>query len=201
MKDPYQILGVSRSASDEEIKQAYYALARKYHPDNYRNNPLSDLVEEKMKEINEAYDQIQKERSTQGSTADSSYTSYGNGSGRYAEIRRCFSENNFSGAELMLNAVPQGERDAEWHYLKGCVLTRRGWYYDAQTAFERACAMDPQNTEYQNALSQIRARSARYGGAYRQSPSGGNTACSVCGNLICADCLCECCGGDLIPCI
>ena len=58
MNDPYSVLGVSPSASDEEVKKAYRELARKYHPDNYQNNPLADLAEEKMKEINEAYDQI-----------------------------------------------------------------------------------------------------------------------------------------------
>ena len=60
MKDPYTILGVSRDASDEEIKKAYRALARKYHPDNYAGSDLADVAEEKMKEINEAYDLIGK---------------------------------------------------------------------------------------------------------------------------------------------
>ncbi len=62
MNDPYQILGVSENASDEEIKKAYRELARKYHPDNYHDNPLADLAQEKMKEINAAYEQITKER-------------------------------------------------------------------------------------------------------------------------------------------
>ena len=62
MRDPYNVLGVSQSASDDEVKKAYRELARKYHPDNYQNNPLADLAEEKMKEINEAYDAITKQR-------------------------------------------------------------------------------------------------------------------------------------------
>ena len=62
MRDPYEVLGVSPDAGDDEIKKAYRDLARKYHPDNYVNNPLADLAEEKMKEINEAYDAITKGR-------------------------------------------------------------------------------------------------------------------------------------------
>ena len=74
MKDPYEVLGVSRNASEQEIKAAYRELAKKYHPDNYQNNPLADLAQEKMREINEAYDEIVKERSS-GRT-------YGTGGGR-----------------------------------------------------------------------------------------------------------------------
>ena len=73
MRDPYEVLGVSPDAGDDEIKRAYRDLARKYHPDNYQNNPLSDLAEEKMKEINEAYDAITKGRTGGGA--------YGGGSG------------------------------------------------------------------------------------------------------------------------
>ena len=74
MSDPYSVLGVKPEASDEEIKRAYRELARKYHPDNYQNNPLADLAEEKMKEINEAYDAITKQRAGGGSS--SSYGGY-----------------------------------------------------------------------------------------------------------------------------
>ncbi|MBP5610244.1 MAG: DnaJ domain-containing protein, partial [Clostridia bacterium] len=63
MKDPYQILGISPSATDEEVKEAYRNLARKYHPDNYTaDNPLADLATEKIQEINEAYDTIKNQR-------------------------------------------------------------------------------------------------------------------------------------------
>ena len=81
MKDPYEVLGVSRTASDSEIKSAYRELVKKYHPDNYANNPLADLASEKMKEINEAYDSITKSRAQSGGSG--SYQSAGAGRGAY----------------------------------------------------------------------------------------------------------------------
>ena len=107
MNDPYKVLGVRRDATDEEIKKAYYELARKYHPDNYTNNPLTDLVEEKMKEINEAYEQIQKERSggTSGSTASGAGygpgVGYEGGSPSYNNIRRLINERRFAEADII----------------------------------------------------------------------------------------------------
>ena len=73
MNDPYTVLGVNASASDEEIKRAYRELVKKYHPDNYNNNPLADLAEAKMKEINEAYDAIVKMRTQGGYQASGNY--------------------------------------------------------------------------------------------------------------------------------
>ena len=72
MNDPYSVLGITPEATDEEVKQAYRTLARKYHPDNYQNNPLADLAEEKMKEINEAYEAITKMRAGGGGGYQSS---------------------------------------------------------------------------------------------------------------------------------
>ena len=92
-QDPYSVLGVDQNASDEEIKKAYRELARKYHPDNYQNNPLADLAEEKMKEINEAYDAITKSRAggggyQQSSGSYSQQRSYGGSANpTFAQIR------------------------------------------------------------------------------------------------------------------
>ena len=81
MVDPYRVLGVSRDASDEEIKRAYRTLSRKYHPDSNVNNPNKAQAEEKFKEIQEAYNQIQREKSGDysGSYGQGSYGQGGYG--------------------------------------------------------------------------------------------------------------------------
>ena len=202
MNDPYKVLGVSRTATDEEIKKAYRELARKYHPDNYAGNPLADLVEEKMKEVNEAYDTIQKERASGGSArSGASGTSYsGSSFGDYTRVRELINARQYAEAELILDAVGQNNRNAEWNFLKGCVLIQRGWYYDAQKYLETACYLDPTNSEYRAALDRIRSSTSGFGSGYRTARTVNSSPCDICTGLICADCLCECCGGDLISC-
>ena len=82
MMDPYQVLGVSRSASDEEIKKAYRSLSRKYHPDANVNNPNKAQAEEKFKEVQQAYDQIMKEKQQGSSYGYNSGNGYGYGGGQ-----------------------------------------------------------------------------------------------------------------------
>ena len=62
MYDPYAALGLNRNATEEEIKKAYRSLSRKYHPDANVNNPNKEQAEEKFKEIQQAYQQIMRER-------------------------------------------------------------------------------------------------------------------------------------------
>ena len=202
MNDPYKVLGVSRDATDDEIKKAYRELARKYHPDNYVDNPLADLVQEKMKEINEAYDQIQKMRASGSSYSSGSYSSAqgGNYSGELLRVRNLVNAGRYSEADISLDSIPQSGRNAEWNFLKGCVLAQRGAYYEAIRYYETACYLDPQNGEYRRALDLIRSRSTGYGQPYRTAQGGGMSACDCCTSLMCADCCCECMGGDLIRC-
>lgn len=198
MKDPYKVLGVPPDASDDEIKKAYRALARKYHPDNYNGSDLADLAEEKMKEVNEAYDAVKKMRETGQSYSGQSSSSSGGYSGGLAEARRLIAAGSYANAELILDSISVNERGAEWNYLKGCIMLRRGAYFDARRHIETACYVDPGNEEYRKALSDMDVYARRYGQGQMRTDSTG--VCDVCSTLICADCLCEMCGGDLIPC-
>ncbi|MBQ9783579.1 MAG: DnaJ domain-containing protein [Clostridia bacterium] len=208
MNDPYKVLGVSPDASDEEIKKAYRALARKYHPDKYRDSDLADLASEKMKEVNAAYEEIKQLREQGGSRqsggrrAGQGYAGNTSSSGNphYNEIRRQINSGNDVQAETLLNNIPSSDRGAEWHFLMGCVLVKRGHYVDAQRYFDSACSMDPYNNEYRAAQERLRTRANGYGGGYNNAPGMGCSGCDLCSGLLCADCCCECCGGDLISC-
>ncbi len=205
MKDPYVILGVSPDATDEQVKNAYRELARKYHPDNYQDdNPLKELAEEKMQEINLAYDEIQKMRANKKNGY--SYNAYsGSGSGVYAEIRRAIAAKRFAEAEKQLFTIYETDRTAEWHYLNSVILMQRNRPNDAMRELEIACNMDPSNMEYQRAKEMFNTTAGRYGSDYYYTYGGRRTAtddaCNCCTNLLCMDCLCECLGGDLIRCI
>ena len=114
MKDPYSILGVNKNASDEEIKNAQRELARKYHPDNYQDNPLSELAAEKMKEINEAYDAIVNNRRGKKSSYTGGFSE--NSASSFPEIRSLISQNRLEQAQELLDGTPVDERNANPFY-------------------------------------------------------------------------------------
>ena len=199
MKDPYSVLGVNKNATDEEIKNAYRELARKYHPDNYSDNPLSDLAGEKMQEINEAYDAIMNSRRNRGkNTYEGSYQ--GSAASSFPEVLSLINQGRLEQAQEVLDGVPPQSRDAEWYFLNGTVLYRRGWFDQAYTSFSTASRMDPSNPEYRNALNRAQRQTGSQYNPYRSYGTAGMSSCDCCTNLICADCCCECMGGDLIPC-
>lgn len=195
MTDPYSVLGVGATASDEEIKRAYRELARKYHPDNYQDNPLADLAEEKMKEINTAYEEVNRIRS--GGSGNSGY-SYGgsahqsanqqqssSGNPLFQRVRQCINVGDLNTAEQLLRDVPS--QNAEWHFLAGSIAYRRGWLDEARQQFQIACSADPANPEYRQAYNLMQ----QGGQSYRAYNTGsGMDTMDCCTTLMCLNCLC-----------
>ena len=208
-KDPYEVLGVRHGASVEEIKNAYHELVKKYHPDKYRDNPLADLAQEKLTEINEAYDTLMR----QANSADSGAGRYGGQSGysggygqnayggsygsgfssdyqAYQAARQAINANQTARADQILSEVRT--RDAEWYYLMGMVNVQKGYIDNGLTNIRTAMQMAPTNLEYRNTYNRLTAAGNRY---YTTSNSNGFNADT------CAQCLeCYCCSSLISPC-
>lgn len=201
MNNPYEVLGVSKNATEDEINTAYRKLIKQYHPDKYVGNPLADLAAEKIKEINEAYDAIMADRKKSSSSSGSNY-GYQNAGGSNdfdsARIRSLLDSGNLSQAEMLLNQVRV--RNAEWHYLMGILMQKKGWYDMAYQHLNYAANMEPSNAEYRNARDNLDYSGSGYRTMGNAEGYGGSV-CDTCQALICADCCCEMCGGNLIPCI
>ncbi|MGG7058766.1 J domain-containing protein [Clostridium nigeriense] len=204
--NPYEVLGLKPGASQEEIKKAYRNLIKQYHPDQYGDNPLKNLAEEKMREINTAYDMLTKNNGnsynnsySSSSTSNNSYSNNSNDSYALSEIRRLIQNRNFAEAESRLNSIQN--RNAEWNFLYGFVLTNKGWFDAGLKHIQIAVNMDPNNFEYRQTLNSLHQRTSAYSGNYYRTTGGSSTnACDCCLNLYCLDTMCECMGGDLIGC-
>lgn len=211
INNPYEILGVSQNASNDEIKKAYHELSKKYHPDSYADNPLSELAEEKFKEIQEAYQMIMDQREGSfrggfGGQSNSSYDAGGSYGGQENEqdAMRLNAVANYLNArryQEALNALDGiASRPARWFYYAAVANAGMGNNIAAMEQARRANAMEPGNREYINFLNQLQWSGQRYQTRGYGNSGGGYDMANCCCDLWCADSLCECMGGDLISC-
>lgn len=204
MRNPYDVLGIPSSATIEQVKDAYRKLSAEYRSDKYS----PEFSSKKMDEINEAYDNIIYSRESSSRSYNSSDNNYDSSSAQYSndysDIRAKINEGRIDDAEIRLDGISPAQRNAEWYFLKGTVNHKRGWFEEAKKNFTVACQMDPSNAEYRNAFASL--NNSFTSGGYRTQQRSANTRksdsgiCDICSALLCADCCCECFGGDLIPC-
>lgn len=196
MKNPYEVLGVTSSASMDEIKRAYRDKARRYSEN-----------QAKMDELNDAYDFIINNFGS--NKANTSYANSGYGAGaaggqtsEFGDIRAKLNSGRIDDAEMLLDGIPYQRRNAEWYYLKGTIQHRKGWLESALENFRKAKEMEPGNSEYEAAFNQLERESKGDFRRNRQNEDndGCCSPCNICSSLMCADCCCECMGGDLIRC-
>lgn len=228
MKDPYEVLGLQRGATDEEVKKAYRALAKKYHPDV---NPGDLTAEAKMKEINAAYDAIKSgtadSAGNNGSTAGGSggyqgYSGFGAGGwntytwnpftgwqqGGYRQSQYSDKTNELRAARNYIAARQyqqalhilgeMQDRTARWYYYSAIAHAGLGNRVMALEHAQQACRMDPNNAEYETYLDELQ----RGGNTYREAGgyTGGGNLGKYCTAFCLANLLCRYCPG-LICCI
>ncbi|MBE5891102.1 MAG: J domain-containing protein [Lachnospiraceae bacterium] len=210
MMDPYQVLGVNRNASDDEIKKAYRKLSRKYHPDANVNNPNKEQAEERFKQVQQAYDQIMKEK--QGTSGYSDPFGFGSHYGSSRGYSGAGSDPNdqllqaaanyisnryYNEAINVLDNIPFSQRSGRWYYYSAVAHYGNG---DRATALEHinyAVQLEPSNMEYRRAQEQLQSggnwyasRAGGYGyDGYRTATTGG----SWCMDMILLNLLCHCC--------
>ncbi len=205
MTDPYRVLGVSRNASDDEIKKAYRNLSRKYHPDANVNNPNKDQAEEHFKEVQQAYDQIMKEKQQGGGYGDFGYH-YGNGGSFYQEAGNQNTESNemraaanyianhyYNQAMNVLQSISESERGGRWYYYSALASEGMGNLVNAKEFINRAVALEPSNFQYRQFQQHLEYGNTWYtsrGDAYERPYSGVTRWCL---NLVLLNLFCNCC--------
>lgn len=210
--DPFVTLGVRHGSSREEILNAYHEKRDKYQNDLFLEGEAGADAAKKLQELDLAFNDALQ-------ALEDEAAGYKN-SASLAEVRQALTEKRFDDAQSLLDQMEK--RDAEWHYLQSIVFYNKNWFTECKNQLEIAVEIDPSNEKYSKALGNLKAKlskkdegingevsdksySSSEGGAnpdrtYSRNGGSDNTCCNICSGLLCADCCCECMGGDLIAC-
>lgn len=146
--NPYKILGIRPNASKDEIEIAYKNIIESNNLNANSDNPVEFLTEEKLSKVNEAFNLLTNER-------------------KLKEIRDLIESEHFLAAETELNLISD-KNNAEWNYLKGFVMLKKGWLSAGANHLKTAVELNPDNEEYKETIhllsrkmNQIKANYAR----------------------------------------
>lgn len=202
--DAYKVLGLARGAGEDEVKAAYRALAQKYNPENYEAGPLRQDAEQKMDELNEAFDAVMSELRGGAPADGESMPRQGQpqqgGQSSLPGIRALIQQGRVDEALAQLQAIPNGAADAEWNFLMGSAYYYKGWLSEALRYFQEACRLAPANREYAAALHNLQSSAGGqmpgnpYGaaGSGAQANAVGCSCCDMCTAMMCMDMCCGC---------
>lgn len=204
--DPYEVLGISHNATDQEVKKAYRALSRKYHPDANVDKPDAKMYEEKFKQIQQAYQTIMDERQSGGSgrgydrfQGRSNAAGYGDENNIHMQAAINFIRNSrFTEAIHVLDGIKN--RNADWYYAAAVAHSGAGNNATAIQYARTAAQMEPNNYEYQRLVQQLESPGFSYQHMqqpYMSSGSWDDSGCLRCcaANLILnmlLNCCCHC---------
>ena len=207
MIDPYGVLGLTRNASDEDIKKAYRTLSRKYHPDANINNPNKAAAEEKFKEVQAAYNQIMDERQNGGASSFggsygynggysySNYNNYENDSNEMRAAANYINSRHYAEAMNVLRSIPDEKRGGKWYFFAAVASQGLGNLNDAREYISRAIALEPSNIRYRQFEQSINFSGGWYnsmGRSYGYSRPY-STASRWCLSMLLLNLFCNCC--------
>lgn len=209
--NPFVILGVDKNATQSEILEAYKQKRAYYQAHVFDEGESGAQAASMLNQLDDAYQQAME-------MAVESATVTGEGESAYEQVKQAIRSKDIETAQKLLDDMSY--RGAEWHYYQSVVFYEKNWLNDTKKQLEIALQMDPQNEKYQHALDNLKkkidgsrpydkegsqgvynADSTQTDRTYTQRDGAvADGICSACQALWCADCCCECMGGDLIRC-